>query len=98
MAENPHQPERKKKKAVSELALSKRLSRFQDADIIDQYATRYAKDPNLEVFGRISFADITFFAIKWKETSEYHERFNYIWREINTPAHGHDTGGVANGK
>ncbi len=80
MAENPNQPDKKRTHSVAELAQYKRLNRFSDVDLIDKYAERFGKDPDFEVFPRVSFSTIAFFAIKWKETAEYHQRFSYFWR------------------
>lgn len=47
-----------------------------------EYAERFGKDPDLEVFPHISFGTVIAFATMWKEKSEYKERFNYIWHEV----------------
>lgn len=49
---------------------------------MDEYGARYGKDPDLEVFPYIKFGTVIALATMWKEKSEYQERFNYIWSEI----------------
>ena len=66
------------------MAKAGRLVKFDDLDLIDQYASRFGQDPDW-VYDNTSFGTIVNFMCKWKEQSEYQERFSFIWGEINTP-------------
>lgn len=52
---------------------------YDDLQLIGKYGERFGKDPDLEVFGRVSFATIIAFNEMWKEVEEYHERYSYIY-------------------
>jgi hypothetical protein len=59
------------------------LNGYDDLDLIDQYAARFGQDPDW-VYNHISFGTIMNFAVKWKLQSEFQDRFNAIWTEINS--------------
>lgn len=63
------------------MAKVQRLIPFSDLSLIGEYGERFGKDPDLDVFPYVSFGTVIAFATMWKEKGEYHERFNYIWRE-----------------
>ena len=84
MEPNKDQPKAEIKKNVSIMAKAGRLVKFDDLDLIDQYASRFGQDPDY-VYDNTSFGTIVNFMMKWKEQGEYQERFNFIWHEINAP-------------
>jgi len=84
LAPNPEQPKKDIKENVSRLAKVNKLSPFNDLSLIEKYATKFGQDPDW-VYNNTSFGTIVNFAIMWKETQEFDERFQYIWHEIHTP-------------
>jgi len=48
---------------------------------VADYAERFGKSPD-KVFATVSFGTVMNLATMYKEKSEYQERFNYIWSEI----------------
>ncbi len=79
---NPNQPRKQDQENVAGLAKFQRLIPFADLSIVGDYGERYGQEPDSEVFPFVSFGTVMNFAIMWKERSEYSERFNYIWSEI----------------
>jgi len=67
---------------VARLAKVHLLNSYDDLDLIDQYATRYGLDPDW-VFYNSQFDTVMGLLVKWKEESEYRERFQSIWHEIH---------------
>lgn len=84
METNPAQPKAEIQKNVAGLAKVQRLIPFSDLALIGEYAERFGKDPDLEVFPFISFGTVIAFATYWKEKAEFNERFSYIWKETQT--------------
>jgi hypothetical protein len=68
---------------VAALAKVNRLQGYDDLSLIDRYAQRFGLDPDW-VYDNTSFGTIINFAVLWKESDEYQERFSYIWSEIHT--------------
>lgn len=60
-----------------------KLNGFDDLSLIDAYAARFSQDPD-KVYNETSFGTIINFAIMWKEKSEFDERFNFVWHEVNS--------------
>lgn len=58
-----------------------RLKKFDDLSLIGTYAERFGLDPD-HVFVNTSFDTLMHFLWKWKEESEYEERYQYIYREL----------------
>ena len=67
---------------MARLAKVNELRPYKDLDLIDQYATRFALDPDW-VFDNTRFDTLMEFCIKWKKEAEYRERFEDIWKEIH---------------
>lgn len=82
MAQNPNQPDREFNEEVAILAKVERLNRFSDGDLIDAYAERYGKDPDLEVFPFVRFDTLMFFAEMHKEKQDYRDRFQDVWKRL----------------
>lgn len=83
MVPNKDQPKKEAKQNVARLAKVHRLNPYDDLSLIGTYAERFGQDPDW-VYDNTSFGTIINFAIMWKETSEYNERFQHIWQEIHT--------------
>lgn len=64
------------------MAKVERLAPFNDLDLIDMYAHRYGKDPDLEVFPVVRFDTMISLAAMWKEKGEYGDRFSYFWKKM----------------
>lgn len=64
------------------MARVQRLIPFDDLNLIGNFASKFGMNPDW-VFDNTSFGTITNFAIMHKEIDEYHERFSYIWQEVN---------------
>lgn len=94
MAEFKYQPDKEKRKALADLALSKRLNKFADLALIGKFAQHFSKHPD-EVFTDTSFATLTAFSIYWKEREEYAERINYFYKEVNANPNAADRGAGA---
>lgn len=65
------------------MAQAHRLRRFDDLSIIGEYAERFGLDPD-KVFTHTSFDTIINFLEMWKESSEYQERFQFFWHELQS--------------
>lgn len=63
------------------MAQSRRLIPYDDLSLIGGYAERFGLDPDM-VFSKKSFHTVVNFHAMWKETDEYQERYNYIWKEL----------------
>lgn len=83
MAADPKQPKFELKKNAAQLAKVEKLFKHDRLDPIDRYASRFHLDPD-KVFTDTSMDTIFAFLVKWKDESEYNERFSYIWSELNT--------------
>jgi hypothetical protein len=72
------------KKNVANLARVDRLTKFDDLSVIGDFAERFGLDPDA-VFNDSSFATVMKFMVMWKESGEYHERFQDIWSTLYRP-------------
>jgi len=75
--------ENEKRTAIAKLAESHKLDRFYYLSLIEAYAVKFGRDPNLEVW-HMDFMDIFVFLTKWKEDAEYFDRYREI-EKILTP-------------
>ncbi len=69
---------------MARMAKVHRLNRYDDLDLIDGYASRFGLDPDW-VFNNSAFSTVVEFAVKWKEESEYRDRFADVWEQVTTP-------------
>jgi hypothetical protein len=83
MEPNKEQPKADVRRSVAALAKVNRLYPFDDLSLIDKYARRFGLDPDW-VYHNTAFGTITGFHVMWKEQEEYQERFEHIYREVNT--------------
>lgn len=81
MASDKKQPKHAIKMDVARMAQVHKLSKHHRLDPIDRYAKEFGLDPD-KVFWKTSFDTVFAFLEKWKDESEYNERFSYIWSEL----------------
>ena len=73
---------------MANMAKWQRLTPFADIGLVGDFAERFGLDPDW-VFDNKSFSTVLAFAVESKERSEYRERFNYIWKQINDSSASH---------
>jgi hypothetical protein len=83
MAPDEKQPKFALKRDVARMAQVQKLFKHDRLDPIDRYASHFHLDPD-KVFTDTSFDTVFAFLIKWKDESEFNERFSYIYSEIQS--------------
>lgn len=66
-----------KRKKIATLANERKLERYHDLNLIENYAAKFGLDPD-EVYCKTSFDTIILFNEKWKDYAEYYDRYNDI--------------------
>ena len=68
---------------MAAMAKGQKLVRWEKLKLIEKFSSRFGQHPDT-VYKNTSFDTIIAFAEMWKDEEEFNERFQYIWREINT--------------
>jgi hypothetical protein len=62
----------------------KKLSRYADVELIENYAERFSQDPN-HVEANVDFDTIIMFNVKWKRQGEFQQKKANLERMMSNP-------------